>query len=147
MAAMSNRRTWLRRLGLGVGFIWVSLWTIFIAASAWGEGFGPLTSEAVTASVILTLGVLALWIGLAIAWRREVTGGALMLIAGHATMMGYTLAAAGRVTAAGITVIVLTLGAPPLVAGLMLLVSGRLARKARNSRGLTASSEDNRRQD
>lgn len=144
---MSNRRTWLRRLGLGIGFIWVSLWTIFIASSAWGEGFGPLTSEAVTASVILALGVLALWIGLAIAWKREVAGGALMLIAGHATMMGYTLAAAGRVTAAGITVIVLTLGAPPLVGGLMLLVSGRLARKARNSRGLTASSKDNRRQD
>ncbi len=132
MAAMSNRRTWLRRLGLVIGFIWVSLWTIFIAASAWSEGFGPITSEAVTASVILALGVLALWIGLAIAWKRELAGGALMLVAGHLAMMGYTLAAAGRITAVGITVTVLTLGAPPLVAGLMLLVSGRLARKAQS---------------
>ena len=144
---MSNRRIWLRRLGLGIGFIWVSLWTIFIAASAWGEGFGPITSEAVTASVILTLGVLALWVGLAIAWKREVAGGALMLVAGHMAMMGYILAAAGRITAEGITIIVLTLGAPPLVAGLLLLVSGRLARTAQNSRGLTTSPEDNRRQD
>lgn len=144
---MSNRRIWLRRLGLGIGFIWVSLWTIFIAASAWGEGFGPITSEAVTASVILTLGVLALWVGLAIAWKREVAGGALMLVAGHMAMMGYILAAAGRITAEGITITVLTLGAPPLVAGLLLLVSGRLARKVQNSRGLTTSPEDNRRQD
>lgn len=135
MATLDSRRRWLRRIGLIVGLVWASLWTIFVGASVFSEGFGPITPEAIGASVILSLGVLTLWLGLVIAWKRELIGGILLIAAGLLVLTGYPIVAAGRIEPVGILLIVLTMGLPPLVAGLLFLLSWKEEWRSSRSTG------------
>ncbi len=125
----SNRIRWLRRIGLIVGLVWAGLWTVFVAASSLSEGFGPLTGEAVIASSVLVLGVLFLWGSLVIAWKRELVGGILLITAGLLVVIGYTLGAASRIDPVGIVLVVVIMGLPPVVAGLLFILSWRVSRK------------------
>jgi len=125
VAIEGNRRKWLKRIGLIIGLVWASLWTVFVVASAWSEGFGPVTSEAVFASAVLVLGVLFLWGSLVIAWKRGLVGGILLVIAGLLVVIGYPWAVASLIDPVGIILIVVFMGLPPMVAGLLFILSWR----------------------
>lgn len=125
VAIEGNRRKWLKRIGLIIGLVWASLWTVFVVASAWSEGLGPVTSEAVVASAVLVSGVLFLWGSLVIAWKRGLVGGILLVIAGLLVVIGYPLAVASRIDPVGIILIVVLMGLPPMVAGLLFILSWR----------------------
>ncbi|MBA7477734.1 hypothetical protein ES707_13148 [subsurface metagenome] len=125
----SGRRRWLRRVGLIIGLVWAVLWTIFLGASALSHGFGPITSEALVASVVLASGVLILWLSIVIAWKRELVGGILLIVAGLLVIIGYPVGAAGRIDPVGIVLVVVIMGLPPVVAGLLFLLSWREERR------------------
>ena len=108
-----------------IGLVWASLWTIFIAASALSEGFGPITGEAVVASSVLVLGVVFLWGSLVIAWKRELVGGILLITAGLLVIIGYPLGVANRIDPVGIILVVAIMGLPPVVAGLLFILPWR----------------------
>ena len=125
MTTNSNWYSWWRRIGLIIGLVWASLWTIFIAASALSEGFGPITGEAIVASSVLVLGVIFLWGSLVIAWKRGLFGGILLVVAGLLVIIGYPLGASGRIDPVGIVLVVILMGLPPVVAGLLFILSWR----------------------
>jgi hypothetical protein len=120
-----NRQKLFKRVGLIIGLVWASLWTIFIAASALSEGFGPVTGEAMVASVVLVSGVVFLWGSLVITWKRELVGGMLLIVAGLLVIIGYPLGAASRIDPMGIVLVVVIMGLPPAVAGLLFILSWR----------------------
>ncbi len=130
MAAINSKwRSWLRRVGLIIGLVWAVLWTMFLGASALSQGFGPITNEALVASVVLASGVLILWLSIVIAWKRELVGGILLIVAGLLVIIGYPVGAAGRIDPLGIVLVVVIMGLPPVVAGLLFLLSWREERR------------------
>ena len=129
VAINSKWRSWLRRVGLIVGLVWAVLWTMFLGASALSQGFGPITNEALVASVVLASGVLILWLSIVIAWKRELVGGILLIVAGLLVIIGYPVGAAGRIDPVGIVLVVVIMGLPPVVAGLLFLLSWREERR------------------
>jgi len=130
MAAINSKwRSWLRRVGLIIGLVWAVLWTMFLGASALSQGFGPITNEALVASVVLASGVLILWLSIVIAWKRELVGGILLIVAGLLVIIGYPVGAAGRIDPVGIVLVVVIMGLPPVVAGLLFLLSWREERR------------------
>lgn len=133
VAIKGNRRRWLRRIGLIIGLVWAGLWTVFVAASALSEGFGPVTGEAIVASSVLTLGVLILWLSIIIAWKRELVGGILLVTAGLLVVIGYPLGATSRIDPVGIVLVVVIMGLPPVFAGLLFILSWREERRRLNA--------------
>ena len=130
MAAINSKwQSWLRRVGLIIGLVWAVLWTMFLGASALSQGFGPITNEALVASVVLASGVLILWLSIVIAWKRELVGGILLIVAGLLVIIGYPVGAAGRIDPVGIVLVVVIMGLPPVVAGLLFLLSWREERR------------------
>ena len=116
-----------------IGLVWAGLWTVFVVASAFSEGFGPITGEAIVASVVLTLGVTFLWGSLFIAWKRELVGGILLIVAGLLVIIGYPLGATGRIDPVGIALVALFMGLPPIVAGLLFILSWRKEQRRLNA--------------
>jgi hypothetical protein len=128
----NGRRRWWRQAGLVVGLVWASLWTAFAAASAWSQGFGPVLGDSLAASAVLISGIVLLWGGVAVAWKRAFIGGFLLVTASFLVMAGYSLSAADRVAPPGIFLIVLTMGIPPLAAGVFYLLLWREERGSSN---------------
>ncbi len=112
-----------------IGLVWASLWTIFAAASALSQGVGPVTDNALIASAVLIWGIVFLWGGIAVAWKKALIGGTLLVIASLLVIIGYSLSAAGRVAPLGIFLVVLTMGVPPLISGALYLLSWRQERR------------------
>ena len=108
----------MRGAGLFIGLVWAMLWTVFLAASALSQGFGPITSEEIAPSVMLALGALFLWVSLVIAWRRWFTGG-IMLLSSGLLLAGYLWVAIGRIDLPGIVLVMLGMALPPIIAGLL----------------------------
>lgn len=117
-----KRRKLLRRAGLFVGLVWAVLWTVFLAASSLSHGFGPITGEEVGSSVVLVLGVLFLWAGLAFLWKRQLVGGVLMVASGLLLLAGYYWFATGRVDLLGTMLVMLGMALPPLITGSLILL-------------------------
>ena len=134
MAAINSKwRSWLRRVSLIIGLVWAVLWTMFLGASALSQGFGPITNEALVASVVLASGVLILWLSIVIAWKRELVGGILLTVAGLLVIIGYPVGAAGRIDPVGIVLVVVIMGLPPVFAGLLFILSWREERRRLNA--------------
>ncbi len=112
----------MRRAGLFVGLVWAVLWTVFLAASSLSHGFGPITGEEVGSSVVLVLGVLFLWAGLAFLWKRQLVGGVLMVASGLLLLAGYYWFATGRVDLLGTMLVMLGMALPPLITGSLILL-------------------------
>jgi hypothetical protein len=117
-----KRRKLLRRAGLFVGLVWAMLWTVFLAASALSQGFGPITSEAVGSSVVLVLGAMLLWAGPAFLWKRQLIGGVLMVTSGLLLLAGYYWFATGRVDLLGTMLVMLGMALPPLITGSLIVI-------------------------
>lgn len=117
-----KRRRLLRRTGLFIGLVWAMLWTVFLAASALSQGFGPITSEEIGSSVVLVLGVLLLWAGPVIVWKRELIGGVLMVTSGLLLLAGYYWFATGRVDLLGTMLVILGMALPPLITGILIVI-------------------------
>jgi hypothetical protein len=123
--AEDKRQKLLRRSGIFIGLVWAVLWTIFLAASALSQGFGPITGAEIGSSVVLVLGVLLLWAGPIIIWKRKPIGGIPMMTSGLMLFGGYYWFAAGRVDLLGIMMIILGMALPPLITGSLIVILDR----------------------
>jgi hypothetical protein len=101
----------MRFLARALALVWVGFWTLFALAEG-REGLSHLPM------LLLMLG--AIWL----AWRREIVGGALLLFLGVSVMIAYPLLAHPRFPLSTVVFVLLTLGLPPLLAGLLLLLGG-----------------------
>jgi hypothetical protein len=106
---------WLRYSARALALIWACWWTLFGLLSGAGEGYnlsGILLHATVPGLVFLAAAVIA--------WRWEAIGGVLLLLAGLGTLIVFWYAR----TPQGFLLLTL----PPLVAGLLFLVSWLRAR-------------------
>jgi hypothetical protein len=117
-----RRRMIMRWIGLFIGLVWAVLWTVFLAASALSQGFGPITGVEIGPSVVLVLGVLLLWVGPVIVWKRDLIGGVLMVTSGLLLLTGYYWFATGRVDLLGIMLVMLGMALPPLITGSLIII-------------------------
>ena len=107
-------------LALGV----VALWVWFGAASAFSERLG--WGNAV-AHLLVPGGVFA---GItAIAWRWRFAGALLMIAAGGAIFIAYPIAFGEFFPTSTIVLVLVTMAAPPVAAGVLLLEARHLARQ------------------
>ncbi len=100
--------------------LWAGFWTWFGLASGFAEGLQPIGVLIHTAVPGLFFGLLVL-----IAWRWPTAGGFVLLAAGVAVSIAYPIVFA-RMPAATRNFVLLTMAAPPLICGVLLLLNARL---------------------
>jgi len=101
---------WMIYVARGIALLWALWWTLFGLLSGIAEGYdwlGIFRHAAVPGLVFLLVAVIA--------WRWEIIGGILLLLASVATLIGFPFTR----TLEGF----LTLFLPPLVAGGLFIVS------------------------
>lgn len=124
---------WMRRAARIMAVIWAGGWTLLIAF--WGYVFVAFysTSLAIVAQYYFPV-VLIGWVSAAIAWRREAIGGVVLVAEG---LLGSTLVAwlelqrslrLGRPMRGDVLLLFGHWALPPLVAGILFLVSWRRSR-------------------
>ncbi len=113
-----ERIAWALTIGV------VAFWLWFGLASAVSERLG---SANFVAHILVPGGVLALIA--AIAWRWRVAGAILMIAAGGTIFVGYPMVFGEFFPTSTIVVVLLSLAAPPVAAGVLLLEARHLARR------------------
>lgn len=121
---MGTRRKQLRSTARILMIITIVFWLWFGIGSAYVENAAPFNwlMHILVPGGIFTLSTL-------VAWRREGVGGALLVLEGLATLsfivQAFLLA---NFTASGLVLMCLTLGLPPLAAGILFLVCWQRSR-------------------
>ena len=113
---MGNTLFWMRALAGGISLLWVAWWAFFVGANIVGEGMPP--------PVILTVVTVALLAGFAatvLAWAREGVAGSVLVAEGVVFLILSMTLFQRQPFVIG------TLAAPPLVAGLLLLIYWRFS--------------------
>lgn len=119
-----------------LALLWAGWWVFFGLASGFGEEITRLLRSYTLLQNLSDLRVgpvllHAAWPGLvfllsvAVAWRWETIGGALLIFEGLLVLVGYPLMTYRRMLPATILFVLLTMALPPLVAGALLLASRR----------------------
>jgi len=106
---------WLARL---LALAWGGWWTFFGLASGIGEKLKPvgiLIHATVPGLIFLASAILA--------WRRPLAGGSLLIVEGLAVLIAYPLIFGPRFPLATVLFVLLTMAAPPLLSGALLLLS------------------------
>ena len=114
--------TWMRGIARGLALIWAAWWTIFGLLSGAGEGVRGLLANAPNA-----LPGLAFLVSAAVAWKWEAVGGGLLILEGVIVLVAYPMMTHGRFPLSTITLVLLTMALPPLVAGILFLAHRRRA--------------------
>lgn len=109
-------KQWARPAAWTIILLVTGFWLWFGIASAAGEGLGAGNWLA----HILGPGAILLATA-AIAWRWPSVGGALLMLEGLVVAVGYPMMANPRFPVATIVFVLLTMAAPPIVAGGLLL--------------------------
>jgi hypothetical protein len=116
----------MRLIARVVSLCWAAFWVFFGVASGLGEGLtlaGTLVHAAAPGLIFLGSALLA--------WWSEPVGGVGLVLEGLLVFITYPAMATGRLSAQTISLVVLAMGAPPLVAGLLFLSSWRSSRRNR----------------
>ena len=113
----------LERVGWALTLALVAFWIWFGVASAVTERLGW---ENFGAHLLFPGGIFA--IIAAIAWRWRVAGAILMIAVGGTICIGYPLVFREFLPATTIALVLLTMAAPPVAAGVLLLQARHLAR-------------------
>lgn len=111
---------WARPAAWTIIVLATGFWLWFGIASAVSEGLGPGNW---VAHIVGPGGILLATA--AIAWRWPSAGGALLMLEGLAVAVGYPMLANSRFPASTVVFVLLTMAAPPAVAGALLLLARR----------------------
>jgi hypothetical protein len=113
---------WIRYTARGLSLAWAGFWVWFGLASGLGEGLTPV-------GVLrhMTLPGLIFLVSALVAWRWEHVGGALLLLEGLLTLVGYPLQFS-RFPAGTILMVLATMALPPLIAGVLFVWDWRRLR-------------------
>lgn len=119
---LTGRRStkWLPWIARVLALLWGGWWTFFGIASAFAEDLdliGILIHTSVPGLIFLASAALA--------WRWEAIGGVILLIEAAIVCVGYPVLVAGRFPLSTITFVLLTMGLPPLAAGVLFLLHWR----------------------
>lgn len=116
--------SWLHRLGWVILLLAAGFWTLFTGIEFVSGLIGGETPALVGGLMEFTVFVAPLWIGVVLAWRWPPVGAVWLLLDGAILI---TLLAVRALTfyipPADLVMTALTLGLPPLVAGLLFLVA------------------------
>jgi hypothetical protein len=116
----------MRLIARVLSLLWAAFWVWFGVASGIGEGLtaaGTLMHTAAPGLIFLGSALLA--------WRVELVGGIGLIAEGLLVCVAYPVMASGRFPPQTIFFVLLTMGAPPLIAGLLFLLGWRRSRRAR----------------
>jgi hypothetical protein len=116
----------MRLIARALSLLWAAFWVWFGVASGVGEGFnaaGTLVHAAAPGLIFLGSALLA--------WRVELIGGIGLIAEGLLVCALYPMMASGRLPSQAVSFVLLTMGAPPLVAGSLFLLHWRASRHSR----------------
>lgn len=109
---------WMHWVARGIGTLAAVFWPLALLASAIGEMIGGEFERSLEGAMLAALVIVAV-VGVIIAWRREVIGGAIAVIAGVALcIFAYVTAGFNQGFAMAVS------GGPFLLAGALFLASG-----------------------
>jgi hypothetical protein len=108
---------WMRLSARAVLLIWATWWMYFGLASGLGEALTPMA----LCFHIAVPGLICL-LSTAIAWRWDAIGGIILVLEGAAVIAGYPLMTFSHLPLSTILWVLATLGLPPWVAGMLLLI-------------------------
>lgn len=110
----------MRYLARTVALLWAGWWVFFGLTSSLSEGLRP-----VDILIHAAIPGLVFVISAIIAWRWEAIGGVLLLQIGLLVLIAYIVMAYNRFPLSTITVVLLAMALPPLVAGALCCACGR----------------------
>lgn len=117
-------RRWWRRLGWAILLLVAGFWTLFTGVEFVSGLIGGETSALVGGLMEFAVFAAPLWIGAALVWRWPPVGAVWLLLDGMILMtLLIVRALTFYIPPADLVITVLTLGLPPLVAGLLFLVA------------------------
>ena len=117
-------KTWMKPLALGLTAVWACWWTFFVTSSSIGEGGGWTQ---VMAPIMIGA---AIFLGSAFAaWRWDASGATLLIAEGVIVIAAFPAGFLHPNSSGTMIFVLLTLAAPPIVSGLLLL-AGRGRRMA-----------------
>jgi hypothetical protein len=115
----------MRLIARVLSLLWAAFWVWFGIASGIGEGLtaaGTFVHTAAPGLIFLGSALLA--------WRVELVGGIGLIAEGLLVCVAYPVVASGRFPPQTVFFVVLTMGAPALIAGVLFLASWRGSRRA-----------------
>ena len=99
--------------------VWACWWVFFAVASSLGErGGGGAALSPCLIAIVVFLGSAA------IAWRRDLIGGGLLVVEGCVVIGAYAVGYLHANSVATVLFVLLTMALPPLLAGALLLRIG-----------------------
>jgi len=114
---------WMRYIARALALIWAGWWVLFGVASGIEEKLNPpgiLIHSAVPGLIFLASVITA--------WRWESVGGVILLLEGLFVCIAYPTTMGKRFPLSTIFCVLVTMALPPLIAGLLFLVSRRKSR-------------------
>ena len=111
---------WMRWAARILALLWAGFWVWFGLASGIAEGIGVIGTIIHTAMPGLILLASALF-----AWSKERIGGILLIVEGLIIAIAYPLMTMGHFPILTIIYVLLTMSLPPIVAGILFLISHR----------------------
>lgn len=102
----------MRIAALIIGLIWAGFWTWFGLASGISEGL-----DVIGVIIHTSMPGLFFFITIAVAWKRGVVGGILLIFLGLVVAIGYPLMVVGKFPATTIVAVLITMALPPLMSG------------------------------
>lgn len=115
---VSARATgWMRLAARLLALTWASAWTAYVWFAGVAEGFSQ------TELVLHSLGPgLILWASVALGWWWDLGGGAVLILVGLVSAIGFPLLTYGSVGFRTMAIVLLALAQPPLTAGALFLL-------------------------
>jgi hypothetical protein len=102
----------MRIAALIIGLIWAGFWTWFGLASGISEGL-----DVIGIIIHAIMPGLFFFTTIAVAWKRGVVGGILLIFLGLVVAIGYPLMVVGKFPATTIVAVLITMALPPLMSG------------------------------
>lgn len=116
----SGKRPILLYIARTVAFVWAAYWLFFGITSGVGEG---LKLAGIIMHVVFP-GVMFLAMAL-FAWRWPVHGAIVLMLCGMAALILYPLEMRGAIVLSTLMFVILTMGLPPLLAGVLMFIHAR----------------------
>lgn len=117
----------MRLIALVVACLWAGWWTFFGIASSIGEDpsvAGVFIHTAVPGIVFL--------MSVFVAWRWNPIGGVVLIVEGLITLVGYPLLVGSRFSLSMVVFVLVSMSAPPVLAGSLLLAAWRRSQQKLN---------------
>ncbi len=121
----ASRTNGLRFTAQLIVTLWASFWSYFLVADLLDNAHTTPASEQTKGYAFIIGGLLIVWVGTVLAWRKPKTGGLVLLALGALLSLGYMAWPSPNLLSADRLMTSALLGGLPFLAGVLLWVAHR----------------------